>query len=299
MLDGVLVLDKPLGLSSNAALQRAKRLFNAAKAGHTGALDPLASGVLPLCFGEATKFSQFVLDADKAYRSRFLLGVHTASGDADSEILSVASAADISLSQVETALEAFRGEIEQRPSMYSALKHEGQPLYKLARQGIEIERKRRRVTIHALDLIEFVPGERAEVVVDVRCSKGTYIRSIAEDLGQMLGCGAHVIELRRTAAGPYSLEDCVSLEQLEQLRDQEDFAAMDQQLLPVDSSIADLPEVELCDDSVFYMLRGQPVMVSGLPRDGLARMRDENGKFIGLGRILDDGRIAPQRLIAN
>jgi len=200
-LDGILVLDKPSGVSSNRALQMAKRLYGAAKAGHTGSLDPLATGVLPLCFGEATKFSQFLLDADKAYESTFVLGVATATGDAEGEVQVTGDASAVTEADVAAALDTFRGEIEQVPSMYSALKHQGQPLYKLARQGKEVERKTRRVVIKQLDLRAFRGGAQAQVDIYLECSKGTYVRSLAEDLGAVLACGAHVSRLRRTRAG--------------------------------------------------------------------------------------------------
>ena len=203
-IDGILVLDKPLGVSSNRALQTAKHLYFAAKAGHTGSLDPLATGVLPLCFGEATKFSSFLLDADKGYTSTFVLGVQTATCDAEGEVLAVKSAAHVTAAQVEQALIPLRGEIEQVPPMYSALKHKGQPLYKLARAGQEVERAARRVTIYELELLAFREGEHPQVDVRISCSKGTYVRTLAEDLGQALGCGAHVSALHRTRSGPFT-----------------------------------------------------------------------------------------------
>ena len=210
-LFGVLVVDKPAGISSNDAVQQAKRLFGAQKVGHTGSLDPLATGVLPLCFGEATKFSQFLLDADKKYWARIRLGVTTETGDADGEVISEADASGVTAAQVVEALKTFVGEIEQIPSMYSALKHQGQPLYKLARQGIEVERAPRKVTIYSAEMLN-ITGSEIELLV--HCSKGTYIRSLAEDLGAALGCGGHVSGLRRLAAGPYQEEQAVSFEQL-------------------------------------------------------------------------------------
>ena len=233
-LDGILILDKPAGLSSNRALQQVKRLYGAAKAGHTGSLDPLATGVLPLCFGEATKFSQFLLDADKAYESTFLLGIATATGDAEGEVLATKDASAISEADVAKALEAFRGEIEQVPSMYSALKHQGQPLYKLARRGQEVERKARRVVIKRLELRAFRCGVQPEVDIYLECSKGTYVRSIAEDLGAMLDCGAHVSSLRRTRAGAFGIESSVTMATLEALKAGDRLADMDALLLPAD-----------------------------------------------------------------
>jgi tRNA pseudouridine55 synthase len=297
-VSGVLVLDKPLGQSSNGVLQAAKRIFFAAKAGHTGSLDPLATGVLPLCFGEATKFSQYLLDSDKAYRSTFTLGITTASSDAEGEVLSTQSAAHITEQQVLAALPAFRGEIEQVPSMFSAIKHNGQPLYKLARQGKEVERKRRRVAIYELELEGFRGGEHPQVDVFVRCSKGTYIRSIAEDLGKALGCGGHVSVLRRVQAGPFDESKAVTLEQLEALRDDDAFEALDALLEPADAAISDLPKLELVDSAADFILQGQPVMALHGPMAGEVRLYRKNGGFLGLGEMTDDGRVAPKRLIA-
>ena len=296
-VSGILVLDKPLGVSSNHALQTAKRLYFAAKAGHTGSLDPLATGVLPLCFGEATKFSQYLLDADKAYQSTFLLGTVTDSGDAEGQVLEVNDASAVTEADVQKALEAFRGEIEQVPSMFSAIKQNGQPLYKLARQGIEVERKSRTVMIKKLELREFRPGENPEVDVYLECSKGTYVRSIAEDLGQALGCGAHVIALRRTKAGPFSIEDSVTISTLEALKENEAVAQMDELLLPADTAVKALPLVELGESGGFYMRQGQPVLVPNAPGSGMVRVALETGEFLGVGEILDDGRVAPRRLI--
>ena len=296
-VDGILVLDKPPGLSSNQALQTAKRLYFAAKAGHTGSLDPQATGVLPLCFGEATKFSQYLLDADKAYESTFVLGTATASGDAEGEVLQRRDASDLSEADVVTALEAFRGEIEQVPSMFSAIKQDGQPLYKLARKGLEVERKSRRVVVKQLELREFRGGDAPEADIYLECSKGTYVRSIAEDLGHALGCGAHVSALRRTRAGPFSLEDSVTLATLEALKENEELAQMDELLLPADTAVLTLPLVELSESGGFYMRQGQPLLVPNAPCDGMVRIALETGEVLGVGEILDDGRVAPRRLI--
>jgi tRNA pseudouridine55 synthase len=296
-IDGILLLDKPLGVSSNHALQQVKRLYFAAKAGHTGALDPLATGVLPLCLGEATKFSQYLLDADKAYESTFLLGKITASGDAEGELLETRDASAITEADVAAALEQFRGEIEQIPSMFSAIKHQGQPLYKLARQGKEVERKVRRVTIKTLELRDFRPGEFPEVDVYLECTKGTYVRSIAEDLGLALGCGGHVTALRRTASGPFSIENTMTMPALEALKQNEQEADMDALLLPADAALGTLPLVELTESGGFYMQQGQPVLVPNAPCNGMVRIALETGEFLGVGEILDDGRVAPRRLI--
>jgi tRNA pseudouridine55 synthase len=296
-LDGILVLDKPPGASSNRALQMAKRLYGAAKAGHTGSLDPLATGVLPLCFGEATKFSQYLLDADKAYESTFVLGVATATGDAEGEVLATVDASAVTEADVAAALESFRGEIEQIPSMYSALKHQGQPLYKLARQGKEVERKARRVVVKQLELRGFRSGSRAEVDIYLECSKGTYVRSIAEDLGSMLSCGGHVTRLRRTRAGPFAIEDSVTMATLEALQANDRIEDMDALLLSADTAVKGLPLVRLSQSGGFYMRQGQPVLVPNAPCDGMVRVALETGEFLGVGEILDDGRVAPRRLI--
>lgn len=297
-IDGILVLDKPAGITSNGALQRAKRLFDAAKAGHTGSLDPMATGVLPLCFGEATKFSQFLLDADKRYLARIRLGVTTASGDADGEVLETKPVPVLTEMALEAALAEFRGEIEQTPSMYSAVKVDGQPLYKLARQGIEIERKSRRVTIHELKLEAM---EESELTLEIACSKGTYIRSIAEDLGKVLGCGAHVSGLRRLASGPYSLDDAVTLEEVDNLKENKGLEAIDSLLMPAATAVEDWPSVELPEITAEYLLQGQPVQISRAPTEGWVRIFSESRdapEFLGVGEILEDGRVAPRRLIA-
>ena len=296
-LDGILVLDKPHGGSSNRALQMAKRLYGAAKAGHTGSLDPLATGVLPLCFGEATKFSQYLLDADKAYESTFVLGVATATGDAEGEVLATADASAVTEANVAAALEAFRGEIEQIPSMYSALKHQGQPLYKLARQGKEVERKARRVVIKQLELRGFRSGAKAEVDVYLECTKGTYVRSIAEDLGSMLACGGHVSRLRRTRAGAFGIEQSVTMATLEALHANDRIADMDALLLSADAAVEGLPLVKVSESGGFYIRQGQPVLVPNAPCNGMVRVALETGEFLGIGEILDDGRVAPRRLI--
>lgn len=307
-IDGVLLLHKPAGMTSNRALQIAKRLFSAEKAGHTGSLDPLATGVLPLCFGEATKFSQFLLDADKRYRSTFLLGQRTNTSDADGEIITTASAASVTRAQVEQALVPLTGDILQVPSMFSALKHEGQPLYKLARDGIEIERQPRPVTVYGIDILDFRPGELAEVDVDVRCSKGTYIRSIAEDLGFALGCGAHVKTLHRSAAGPFAEQQCISLESLEAEFEQGGYNALDAQLLGADAPVASLSAIHLPESSAYYFRLGNPVMDSQVYRIGqqgdmvrvfCAQTEQSAQQFLGLGELTDDGRVAPKRIIAN
>lgn len=296
-VDGILLLDKPLGVSSNHALQSVKRLYEAAKAGHTGSLDPLATGVLPLCFGEATKFSQYLLDADKAYESTFVLGTVTDTGDAEGRVLEDKDASGVTESDVITALQAFEGDIEQIPSMFSAIKQGGQPLYKLARKGLEVERKPRSVVIKTLQMRAFRGGERPEADIYLECSKGTYVRSLAEDLGRAIGCGAFVSALRRTRAGPFGIEDSMTLNALEALKGAGESGQLDTLLLPTDAALGALPLVRLSESSGFYMRQGQPVMVSNGPRDGIVRVALDSGEFLGVGEMLDDGRVAPRRLI--
>ena len=296
-VDGILLLDKPLGVSSNHALQSVKRLYGAAKAGHTGSLDPLATGVLPLCLGEATKFSQYLLDADKAYQSTFVLGTVTDTGDAEGQVLEDNDASGVTEQDVITALQTFEGDIEQVPSMFSAIKHQGQPLYKLARKGLEVERKARSVVIKTLQLRGFRGGQRPEADVYLECSKGTYVRSLAEDLGRLIGCGAFVSSLRRTRAGPFSIEQSMTLSALQSLNGSGESGVLDKLLLPTDAALGALPLVRLSESGGFYMRQGQPIMVSNAPRDGIVRVALESGEFLGVGEILDDGRVAPRRLV--
>jgi tRNA pseudouridine55 synthase len=300
-VNGLFLLDKPFGLSSNHALQRVRRLFDANKAGHTGSLDPLATGVLPICLGEATKFSQFLLDAEKGYRSTFSLGLRTESGDVDGGEVSRIDASHITLEQVEQAVETFRGDIEQVPSMYSALKHNGQPLYKLARQGIEVERAPRSITIYDYKILDFKPGVIAELDVEVRCSKGTYIRSLADDLGQMLGCGAHVSALHRTLAGPFHESETLTLSALEEMRESGEPEQLDHLLKPMDIAVADRMAVELSETVAAYFQLGQEVMSGEAFRNGqegdIVRVFREGGAFLGVATVTEDGRIAPKRLV--
>ncbi len=300
-VNGVFLLDKPFGLSSNHALQRVRRLFDANKAGHTGSLDPLATGVLPICLGEATKFSQFLLDAEKGYRSTFSLGLRTESGDVDGGEVSRIDASNITLQQIEQAVETFRGDIQQVPSMYSALKHNGQPLYKLARQGIEVERAPRSITIYEYHILDFRPGVIAELDVEVRCSKGTYIRSLADDLGQMLGCGAHVSALHRTLAGPFGELETLTLAALEEMRENCEPEQLDHLLKPMDIAVADRMAVELSETVATYFQLGQEVMSGEAFRNGqegdIVRVFREGGAFLGVATVTEDGRIAPKRLV--
>ncbi|HMV70765.1 MAG TPA: tRNA pseudouridine(55) synthase TruB [Pseudomonadales bacterium] len=295
-VDGILVLDKPAGMTSNAALQRVKGVYFARKAGHTGSLDPLATGVLPLCFGEATKWSQFLLDSDKEYVATLCLGVTTDTGDADGAVLAERSAAAVEETALDAVLARFRGDIEQVPPMYSALKRGGVPLYELARKGETVEREARRVTIHALERLEFRAGERAELRLRVLASKGTYVRVLAEDIGAALGCGAHVARLHRSQAGPFRDADAITLERLEALRAERAFEELDRLLLPAERALAHLPEVRLAEASCFYLAQGQSVMASRLPAPGLVRIASEDGKFRGVGEVRDDRCIAPRRM---
>ncbi|MBI1733341.1 MAG: tRNA pseudouridine(55) synthase TruB [Gammaproteobacteria bacterium] len=289
---GVLPLDKPVGMTSNEALQVVKHLFQARKAGHTGSLDRTATGLLPLCFGEATKFSALLLEADKRYRARCKLGVRTATGDSAGAILETRPAPAMDPAAMESVLDRFRGEIEQVPPMHSALKHQGQRLYELAYQGLEVERKPRPVSIYELNLLEL---EADEFEIAVWCSKGTYIRTLAEDIGAAAGCGAHVISLRRTAAGPFREQEAVPLAAVRAAAEQGS-AELDRLLLGTDSIMRDAPALVLQEAVAFYLRQGQPVLVPRSPTEGRVRLYNEAGQFIGAGEVLDDGRIAPRRL---
>lgn len=287
-IDGVLLLDKPLGMTSNDALQKARRLFSAAKAGHTGTLDPLATGLLPLCFGEATKFSADLLDADKTYLARLKFGVATDSGDAEGQVLAT-RAVHFGETELRALLLRFTGEIEQVPPMFSALKRDGRPLYELARQGIEVERQPRAVTIHALELQEFAGDE---AVLRVHCSKGTYIRSLAIDLGEALECGAHLAGLRRTEVGRLRLEQAVTLETLTALEEEKRSA----HLLAPDALLQDLPRIELGEAECERFLHGNPVL-SPAGLSGRCRVYHE-ARLLGLGEVREDDKLWPKRLIA-
>ena len=286
-VDGVLLLDKPSGISSNAALQRARRVLGAAKAGHTGTLDPLATGLLPLAFGESTKFSQALLDADKAYRATVKLGVSTSTGDAEGEVLSRAPVV-VNAAQLAAAAACFRGEIEQMPPMYSALKHAGKPLYVYAREGVDIERKRRRVHIYDLQCT-LLADDTFDMVV--RCSKGTYVRTLGEDIGHMLGCGAHLTALRRTAIGRFGIEDALSMAQVEA----EGLAAR-ARLLPVDCLIGALPALTLPEADANRLCQGQCVPLDGTPA-GDYRVY-QGTTFLGLGQVDGSAVLRSRRLVS-
>ena len=293
-VNGILLFDKPAGMSSNAVLQRIKRIFNARKAGHTGSLDPLATGLLPVCLGEATKMSGFLLDADKRYQVTIKLGIKTATGDAEGEAILTREVGHYSNPELELVLAEFLGDIEQIPPMYSALKKGGQPLYKLARKGIEVERKVRNIKIHS---IEILAAEGDLLELDVHCSKGTYIRTLAEDIGERLGCGAHVAVLRRLSVGPFSGKKMITAAQLENIAEEGGFEALDQLLLPMENALVNWPEVRLSQDVAFFLKRGQAVVVPKAPREGLVKLFAEENVFLGVGYIMDDGRVAPRRLL--
>jgi len=289
---GIVLLDKPLGLTSNAALQAVKRLFRARKAGHTGSLDPLASGLLPLCFGDATKVSAFLLDADKRYRVAVLLGVRTTTGDAEGAVIERRTVPVLDPAQLQAVLQRFTGPLLQVPPMHSAVKHHGQPLYKLAHQGLEVAREPREVIVYELRLLRH-DGDRLEL--EIACSKGTYIRTLAEEIGAALGLGAHVVELRRTAAGPFHAGQMVTLAQLEAAAAQ-GLSGLDTLLLPMEAALAHWPAVCLSEDLARYVRQGQAVFVPKAPTQGWVKLHTAD-RFLGVGRVLDDGRVAPKRLI--
>jgi tRNA pseudouridine55 synthase len=289
-LDGVLLFDKPLRLSSNTALQKVRKLFQAAKAGHTGTLDPLATGLLPICFGEATKFSNALLDADKTYRAIVKLGQTSSTGDAEGEI-TVIDAALPDEDRVLAVLRNFIGEIEQIPPMHSAIKHQGKPLYEHIRKGgSNVERKPRLVTIHELVLENFAGSE---FDMTVRCSKGTYIRTLAEDIGQALGCGAHLIGLRRTAIAQFRLESAYTWEQLEEM----DMQRRESRLLPVDCMLQQIPGIELDATQARRIAQGQSLVVDAALPDGRVRLYSE-GKFLGAGMLEAGRKLVAERLIS-
>ena len=292
-VDGVLLLDKPQGLSSNQALQQVRRLLQAQKAGHTGTLDLMATGLLPVCLGEATKFSAQLLEADKTYRTRVQLGVVTDTGDAEGEVVERHPVAPLSVTEIEHVLERFRGEIEQTPPMYSALKHQGRKLYELAREGKTVERAVRRVTVYDARLLA-VEGTAFEL--EVRVSKGTYIRTLAEDIGRALGCGAHITALRRLATGPFGAEGMLTIDRLEALPDQ---AAREAALLPVDVLVAHLPRLALDEAARQRIMQGQPVRldVNDIAIGELARLYSAE-TFIGLGVVSGPQEVAPKRLLS-
>ncbi len=292
-VSGILLFTKSPGHSSNEALQCVKRLYEARKAGHTGSLDRLASGLLPICFGEATKLSGFLLDADKSYRAIVKLGVTTTTGDAEGEVLKERPVVNVGAARIDEVLHAMRGAGTQVPPMHSALKHRGQRLYELAHRGIAIERSPRPIVIHELSLIRFM-GDAIEI--GVRCSKGTYIRTLAEDIGEALGSGAHVTALERTGVGDFAVGDAIDLDGLRDLAEQ-GLPALDARLLALDSLLTREPCIALSRDAAYYLSQGQAVLVAHAPQAGLVKLYDERRRFLGVGEVQDDGRIAPRRLL--
>ncbi|MCY4329086.1 MAG: tRNA pseudouridine(55) synthase TruB [Endozoicomonadaceae bacterium] len=291
-VNGFLIVDKPAGVSSNGVLQQVKRLFNAKKAGHTGSLDPLATGVLPVCFGEATKLSQYLLDADKAYLATATLGIKTTTGDSEGSVISekpVTATTDA----IENMLPQFTGCIQQIPPMYSALKHKGQPLYKLAREGKQIERKPREITIHEFKLLSYT---KPYAQFYIKCTKGTYVRTLIEDLGEALGCEAHISALRRTQAGSCQETQSYTPEQLQQIHAEKGTEALDKLILPPENGILHLPKLLAGKTAVVHIRQGNPVALPQTPLSGFVRLYSDN-RFIGIGSVTDDGKVAMQRAI--
>lgn len=288
-IHGIVLLDKPAGRSSNHALQDVKRLFSARKAGHTGSLDPFATGMLPLCFGEATKTAGFMLDSDKAYRATARLGVATSTGDVEGEVIREEPVPELSAADIETTMEGFLGVIDQVPPMYSALKHEGQPLYKLAREGREVERKARQVTIHNLTLEAW---ESPSLAFRVECSKGTYVRTLAEDLAKTLGSCAHLESLRRLYVSPFSADDMVTMDDLSAAREEN---RLTDHLLPIDAGLSDWPRIEITPGQAARFSNGNPVIVDSKETE-LVRIYDQEGKILGIAETRPDGQAHPKRL---
>lgn len=290
-IDGVFLLDKPQGMSSNDIMQKVKRVFQANKAGHTGALDPLATGMLPICLGEATKFSQFLLDADKRYVVTAKLGERTDTSDAEGQVVETRPV-NVETSQILTALEQFRGDILQVPTMFSALKHNGKPLYEYARAGITVEREARPITIFEINFIEY---QAPSLTLEVHCSKGTYIRTLVDDLGEVLGCGAHVTVLRRTAVADYPTEKMMTWDALQALAEQGD---LDQHLLPIDTAVSKLPALKLNAEQSKGIGFGQRVKFANEAKlRGQMRLFSDKNIFLGVALIDDNNVIRPQRLI--
>jgi tRNA pseudouridine55 synthase len=292
-VNGVLVLDKPVGMSSNHCLQRVKHMLNAEKAGHTGSLDPLACGVLPLCFGEATKVAQYLLDSDKTYRTVAQLGIKTSSGDRDGDIVSTRPVPDCSEEDLQQVLQQFRGTITQQPSIYSALKQNGVPLYKLARAGQPIEPKFREIEIFSLELVRW---QKPELELVVRCSKGSYIRTLAEDIGEALGCGAHVIHLQREQAGPFTLQHAVTLERLAALHADNDMRAIESLLIAPDKALDSMPALQFDSMQTQRLRQGQHVTGSFIPQSGTVRVYADE-EFIGLAEVSNGTTVTAKRLM--
>ena len=291
-VDGILILDKPIGCSSNQALQQVRKLYRARKAGHCGSLDPLATGILPICLGEATKFSSYLLGANKTYRATCRLGETTTTGDTEGEVVE-SRPVTVEVTQVERSLTQFVGEIEQIPPMYSALKHQGKRLYQLARKGIQVERKARQVTIYRLALLS-CSGD--SLSFEVSCSKGTYIRTLAEDIGAVLGCGAHLTALHRSAVDSFVEQDAITMDQL-QLLEQKGMDQLDDLLLPVTRAVVQFPELILDASSSLMISQGKRVQLGASEAAGLRRLVTDEGRFMGLGKVASDGELAAKRLM--
>lgn len=296
-INGILLLDKPIGITSNGALQRMKYLFQAKKAGHTGSLDPMATGMLPLCFGEATKFSQFLLDSDKTYVVTAQLGVCTTTGDREGTITATSPVVDMSMERIESVLQTFVGEIDQVPPMFSAIKVQGKPLYELARKGIEIERKSRRIKIYHINGKQY-DAEQQQFSFEVHCSKGTYVRTLVEDIGRVLGCGAHVAELRRSRVAPYDGKQIYTFEALQLIADTQGQAGLDACLLPVETAVSTFPGIKLSTSAAFYLRTGQAVRATLPLHAPLIRLYSEDERFLGIGEVTPDGRVQPYRLLS-
>lgn len=291
---GVFLLDKPQDVSSNDIMQKVKRLFKANKAGHTGALDPLATGMLPICLGEATKFSQFLLDSDKRYVVTAKLGERTDTSDAEGQVV---QSREVNVAEVDilAALPAFRGEILQVPTMFSALKHNGKPLYEYARAGVIVEREARPITIFELKFIDY---QAPFLTLEVHCSKGTYIRTLVDDLGEALGCGAHVTMLRRLAVADYPIEEMMPIEDLALLADSFPNSELDRLLLPMDTAVASLPQLNLTAEQTKAVGFGQRVKFENSQAlSGLVRLFSENGQFLGIAEITVGNIIRPNRMV--
>ncbi|WP_288677890.1 tRNA pseudouridine(55) synthase TruB [Aggregatibacter segnis] len=293
-IHGVFLLDKPQGMSSNDIMQKVKRIFQANKAGHTGALDPLATGMLPICLGEATKFSQFLLDADKRYLVTAKLGERTDTSDAEGQIVETRDV-NVKTPDILTALEQFRGDILQVPTMFSALKYNGKPLYEYARQGITVEREARPITIFELNFIEY---NAPYLTLEVHCSKGTYIRTLVDDLGEALGCGAHVTMLRRTAVADYPTEKMLDWNALQALAEPQDLSSLDALLLPMDTAVAKLPALTLNESQTQGIGFGQRIKFDNPNRlQGQVRLFSHENRFLGVAVIDENNVIRPQRLV--
>lgn len=288
-VSGVLLLDKPDDISSNAALRRVKNLMQIRKAGHTGSLDPIATGLLPICLGEATKVAGFFLDADKRYRTRIRLGESTDTGDRDGQVIRRQSVS-VSERDLVRVLDQFVGENDQVPPMYSAVKVNGEPLYKLARRGIEIERSARKVRVYTIELLNF---SEHSFEIDLCCSSGFYVRVLAQEIGEKLGCGGHVESLRRLGVGHLQIGDSYTLDQIEQLDGIDERRGL---IIPGDETLTHLPKIDLSIDAAYYLCRGQAVRAGNLPPEGSVRLYESTVGFLGIGTSLGDGRVAPKRL---